>query len=114
MRSGGPGRAAPTPCCRHHTATARLPLPPQDCFSDQDICVQGLLPCVLFGENAAKLGVLQDDNPCGQFCCMCTGACECTQHAAIMHICAAAQILTVHVADVSARSGCGGCCRPGQ
>ncbi|PRW56599.1 hypothetical protein C2E21_4501 [Chlorella sorokiniana] len=45
-----------------------------DCFSDSDICVQGLLPCVLFDKNASKLGVLQDDNPCGQFCMMCTCA----------------------------------------
>ena len=46
--------------------------------------MQGLLPCVLFGQNAAKLGVLQDDNPCGQFCCMCTCACERTQQTAVM------------------------------
>lgn len=38
--------------------------------------MQGLLPCVLFEKNANKLGVLQDDNPCGEFCCMCTCACE--------------------------------------
>lgn len=48
----------------------------QGCFSDRETCVQGILPCFLFGKNADKLGVLQDDNACGAFCCMCSCACE--------------------------------------
>lgn len=53
-----------------------LPTATQDCCSDQDTCVQGLLPCVLFGKNARKLGVLNEDDPCAAFCMMCTCACE--------------------------------------